>query len=800
MIRSKLHLRQSFFLLPIIFSYVFSVSPDYLYDLKQLNKSKALVYADFSNSTHKIFLYESMIKVGIDNYYLDKFSQAEKYFSKALKLARNSLDKSETYYWLGKSFLMHQEANRASQYFTQTLNYNKNPASDFLFFYGISLYETEHYDDAFNCFLNYENQTVADSQMSELPLFIGASALAKGDYALAEQYLDQGSLQSDAKFTIPTYYLLGLNYYLDGEKGKSLDALGEMKSSPNQVDLVNRARLIAGTIYFERGDLTKATNEFDAITNDTINSYKEQAYLRSGISYLKLKKSTKALAQFDTLLQKYPNSSLNELALYYKAQIFKQSNKLSKSEREYRKFLSAYPNSQLAEEVSANLGKVLFEEENYIEAIPILEDFVKNYPNSKFRNEALFNLTQSCYALKKYDKVRTYGEKLLKEFPSSEKVFDIHYMLGEIGIMQKNNNYAQKHLNTIISGPLFPYALYELGNIYSSIDSFATALNYYNLAEQVSNDSLLDIIRLNRETVFLKQGQYKSEIEMLRKYLEKYPTSRKAARIQFDIGNYFLKQNDVTSAVIEFDKVRGFDSTSQYVAMAELGKSQSYILLGKPEQVSECYLKIIKDFPSASFLTQVIYSLASLYNQSQKYDSAIIFYDRLVTVFSKAQETEDALFELSNVYKTLDNLNQATKLYERFISLYPNSNHLRDTYLNLADAYIEIGKFSFADKAVNDAFKKYGKFGDGFYKLGKINFIDNKAATAKTNFLDAHTEYLKENNRELAALSLFEAAKCAVELKKWNEAKQLFNRCINETQDERLRIECQNQLKSIEKK
>jgi TolA-binding protein len=782
-----------------LFTSLLAVSPDFLYNQKEPIKSKALIYTDFAKLPSHVFSYALMMKVGIDNYYLNKFTQAEKYFSKALKLARDSLQKSNSYYWLGRSFLMRQEAERASQYFAQVLNYYPNPVTDFLFFYGISLYATGHYDDAFNCFLNYEGQTKTESQAKELPLFIGATALAKGDYVLAEQYLDQDKLESNPKFATPTFYLLGLSYYLAGEKDKSLEALREVKSDTNESDFINRAHLISGTIYFERGELTKATNEFDAVTKDTINPYKEQAYLRSGISYLKQKKSIKALARFDTLLQNYPSSSLNELAIYYKAQIFQQDNKLSRSEREYRKFLASYPNSPLAEEISANLGQVLFDEENYLEAIPILEDFVKNYPKSKFRREALFNLIQSSYELNKYDKVKIYGGKFLIEFPMSGKAFDVHYKLGEIGIIEKNTSNAIKHFNAVTSGRFYPYALNELGNIYTDIDSFSLALNYYNLAEQVSTDTLVDEIRLSREKIYLKQGQYKSEMEMLKKYLEKYPQSRKVAKTQFDIGNYFLKQNDVANAIVEFDKVSGFDPTSQYVPMAEMGKAECYTKLGETEQVTNCYLRIINDFPNVNYLPQVLYSLASLYNQNQKYDSAIIFYDQLISNFPKAEQTEDALFELAKANQTLDNLNNAIISYQRFIVGYSNSKYLKESYLNLADAYKDMGKFSLAEKAIKDAFNKFGKFGDGYFKLGKINVINNKITVAKTNFLDAHDAYVKEQKKELAAVSLFEAGKCVIELKKWSEAKDLFNRCVKETQDERLRIECDNQLKLIPK-
>lgn len=776
-----------------------AMSSDFLYNHRELTKSQVLLYSNFALFPSNLFSYDLAMKAGINYYYLNRLSQAEEYFFRASELARNNSDKSNAYYWLGRSFLKHREPVKASQYFAQVLNQNPNPAGDFLFFYGMSLYETGNYDGAINCFLNYESQTKTQLQPKELPLFIGATALANGNYDLAKSYLEQTQLKSDPISTTQSCYLSGLNCYINGEKDKSLEMLNKVKTDTNLPFLINRARLIVGTIYFEKNELSKAINEFESIIQDTISNYKEQAYLRTGISYQKQNKLTKALTYYDTLLQKYPNSELNELAIYYKAQIFKQTDKLLKSAREYRKFLALYPKSPLAEEVNANLGKVLFDEKNYLEAIPVLEDFIKNYPKSKFRNEALYNLIQSCIELNKYEKVKIYGGKYLREFPQSLQASNVHYRLGTISIQEKDTSNAIKHFTRVTNGQFYPYALNELGNIHYGLGSYSQALKYFNLAELVSLDTLVDDIRLNREKIYLKQGQYETEIEMFKNYLSKYPQSYKAAQIQYGIANYYLLENDITTAIREFDKVSNYDATSQYVPMAETAKANCYTKIGEIEQVKNCYLKIINNFPKVPYLPQVLYNLATIYNQSQKLDSAIIFYDRLVSNFPKAGESEVALLELAKTYQKIDNLTNAIIIYERFIVVYTNSNYEKQAYVNLTDAYINMGNFTSAERTIKNAFNKFGKFGDGYFKLGKINFINNKIGIAKNNFLDAHNFYLKEEKQELAAVALWEAGKCAIELKKWNEAQDLFNRCKNETQDERLRIECDNQLKLIPK-
>lgn len=795
--------RKYFLYLILLISYfnisglVYAISPEFFYNQKELGKAKAASYLLFGERAENIFSYDNNLKLGIFNYYSNNPSLAEQYFSKALKLAQDSLSKANAYYWLGRSCLLHNESEKATYNFAQVLNFNKNVDPEFLFFYGIALYDISRYEDALNCFLNFENQIKNQSRPKELPLFIGACALGKGDFILAEQSLNQDELQTNPKFfPVPTY-LLGLTYYLDGAKDKSLDILRRVKADTISFDIKTRAHLVSGAIYFDRGDLTKAVNEFDAMLRDTLSKFNEQAYLRSAISYLKLKKSQKALARFDTLIQKYPNSPLNELAFYYKAQIYKQNQKWTQAKREYKKFLAGYPNSPLLEPVSYNLGQVLFLEENYIEAIPVLEDFLNEFPNSRFRNEVLFDLIQSCYVLGKDSKVQTYGEKFTQEFPSSDNAFEVHYKLGEIGIRNKDYRYAQQHLSQIDRSLLFPYALKELGDINYALDSLSLALDYYNFAERICTDTLIDEIRFNRENVYFKQGIYKSNLDMLKGFLAKYPESRKAAMVQYEIGEHYLKLGDAAQAIAEFDKVKNIESNSQYVPMAEMGKAQSYIMLGQTNQAIESYLKIVTEFRTVPFLSKAIYSLGSLYFSIQQYDSAVIFYNRIITELPKNQESELAFVELAKIYNRLGKFIEAADLLQQFITRYPHSLHLAQVYLDLVNCYKEMGKFVQAEKTIKEMFNKVGKTGDGYFKLGEINVLQNKPVTAMGNFFEAYSAYIKEQKKELAALSLFQAGKCAINVKKWSEAKELFLRVIKETQDERLRIQCEEELKQI---
>jgi tetratricopeptide (TPR) repeat protein len=184
------------------------VSPEFLNNNQKLDKAKTLSNLDLITQPSKIFSYEYNIRLGKNNYYLRNYNQANRYLNMSLKLAKDSLQKANTYYWLGRNSLINNEPEKATHYFAQVLKHNKNIEPEFLFFYGMALYTIEQYDDALNVFLNFESQVKDESQKEELPLFIGASALGKGDFGLAQQYLNQIISQNNKKFfPIPEYLL-----------------------------------------------------------------------------------------------------------------------------------------------------------------------------------------------------------------------------------------------------------------------------------------------------------------------------------------------------------------------------------------------------------------------------------------------------------------------------------------------------------------------------------------------------------------------------------------------------------------
>lgn len=778
------------------FALVLANNFELLYYQHQLTGAEIVVTNKLLQEPIKVFSYNDNMKLGKLNYYMKKYLTAKIYFSQAIRFSKNVNERADGYYWLGRACLMNNDVANANLYLSKALNSNPNIEKEALFFYGIALYLNGNYQDGLNCLLNYENQLGDKLLHNELWLLIGACALGKNDYELALRYLNQNNWQNEQGWQTKVNYLLGLTYYLQNDINNSINKFREVIADTN-LQLKQSAHLILGKIYFDQGEINKATNEFEAILKDTINFYDDYAYLYSAIGALSNNQTKKALNYLDSLINKYPSSQLVELAYFYKARSYQQNKKWRQAVREYKRFLALYPNSILKERVMHNLAKSLMISENYHEASLILEDFLRDFPNSQYRQEINYNLVQCYYQLNQDNKVQIYGEKFINDFPSSELISDIHYKLAEIGIKKNDYQYAEKHLTKITDGFLYPYALKKLGDINYILNNHRLAIDYYNLAEQFAIDSLIDEIRLNREKIFLQQGVYPSNLAMLKSFLEKYPGSRKQTLVQYEIGVEYWRQNDPVSAINELNKIKEISADTYYVALAETIKANIYWTLDKIDSAIGCYQQIINNYPTVDFLPKIFYNIALLYLMTQQYDSALIHLNKLISEFPQNQESELAYLQLVKIYRHFKKISTAIDLLKSFIIRYPKSPNLNIVYLDLADLYKEIGEYENAEKTIKTALDKIGKTADFYYKLAEINTLQNKLTAAITNFFEAYKFYLQEKKRDYAGLALFQAGKCNLDLKNYKQAKELFERCINETEDERLRIQCQEQLRQI---
>ncbi|MCX7785541.1 MAG: tetratricopeptide repeat protein [candidate division WOR-3 bacterium] len=772
------------------------------YNLREFNKVKALAILNLNLQPSGIFNFDKLLMIGKADFYSQKFVSAQRYFQKALKVADDSIKKSVAGYWLGRSFLEQNSNEKAVDYFNQIIQYNQNPEPDFLFYYGIALYRLGRYPDALNCFLNYENRTKPELHPKELPFFIGVSALCSQNFELSEKYLISAISRKDEisnpKVISELLYLLSLNYYLTNNKEHSINILKNLNVADQ--GLQNKIKLVLGTLYSEKKDYKNAIKEFNTIVLDTLNELKEQVYFRIGFAYLKMRQPEKALQYFDSLIINYPNSSLSALALYNTGKIYQAQNKSIRAKRAYRKLLATYPDNPLIEEATFNLANILYQEKNYLEAVTIYEKLLKDFLQSRFRKTALFNLAYSYYNLANINKAQFYAEQYTKEYPNSDDAFEMYYILGKIGAQNKDYNYAIQNFSKITQGNLYAYALKGIADIYFALDSLQRAVDFYNLAEKNSADTLLDLVRYNREAVYLKQGVYPNEIIMRKSYLEKYPQSFNRAKIQYEIGHYYYLNNKFDTAIVELEKVRTIDTISTLILNAEIEKSQSLALLGDTTQAINNYLKIIQEFPNADIIFKPLSAIAHLYYSTAQYDSAIIFYNWLIRDFPNANETESGYRGLAKSYYSLGRTDEAIKILEKFKQKYPHSTMLPNVYLELVDYYIEMGKYTLAENTIKELFRKIGKSGDGFFRLGTIYKKRGKLDEALNYFINAYNTYRQEKSSAMLGLTLYEAGNVAIELKKWQRAKEFFERCLKESEDERLRISAQDKLNQIQEK
>ncbi|MEO0075323.1 MAG: tetratricopeptide repeat protein, partial [candidate division WOR-3 bacterium] len=615
---------------------------DFFQHHNEIQKAKIISQVILSENPLLVFDYQPAMQLGIYYYYLHDFSNAEKYFRRALIYAQESTEVFESYYWLGKNYLQQSKYNEALKALLNIQQSSAKISNDYLYVLGISLYYNSQYEAALNCLLNYEMQLGLRSRPKQLSLFIAAAALGKDDYNLSQEYLTN-KIVNKGDFYPLVDYMAGFNLFLTKNYKQSMAYLKNICTDSVNRDITNKARVILAAIYQANNEITKAINEYQTIINSSDPNFIDYAYINLGIAYYRLKKYQNALVVFDTLLQKEPKTQFSDLALFYRAKIFERTSRITKAQSEYRKFIALYPNSELTENAKYALLNLWWHSENFMEANTLGEDFLKRYPNNRYREVVLYNLVKGHYVLKNYQKLKKYAQEFIREFANSKYIFDVYYWLGMSSIENNEYQLAFKYLPLVKNSKWRPFALKEIADLYLNLDSLEQALFYYEQALTISSDSLRDEIYYQQEIVFLQQGKYENKLAMMRGYLEKYPLSQKAAQVQFTIADYFKNNEEYNQAIVEFDNVYKYQPNLELFAATELAKGECYRKINDLENAKNSYLKIVNLSYEAKALVPAMFALAVIYDTLMQYDSAILFYNKLLSQTLTKEEAEFVL-------------------------------------------------------------------------------------------------------------------------------------------------------------
>lgn len=448
------------------------------------NALEVLSNISSKTATQKKAAQQAAFLYGVNLVKEGQVAQAEPLFDVAAKSNADASIKARALFWQGEANYRLDKFDKAlTNYIAfKTLNHQVPETKELHYQLGYTYLKLRQYTNAASAFETYiatnpPGEFKADAKLRLADAYIGSDRTEKA-LGLYQEIADLKANQSDeAAFNSAVVYgILGKN----DEKIVALEQY--IKDYPTSKYFEN-ARLELAEAYLRKGDNDKAMTQLDALIKHGKADMVARAKLRKGLIYYNQTKNNQALNEFKSVAENYPSTQLALQAIDNAKRIYVEDNKLSDFET-WANSLGYYQVDQSElENLAYENAKKTFDDKKYNDAIAQFEQFLQKYPKSAYANAVNYNLGESYYRTENYKAAKSpliYVAGAKNEFQE-----DALLRLSQIYIQEKQDTealLALENLNKITNNPAYKtFTEIHLMRLYSEKGDHNKAVNMANL-------------------------------------------------------------------------------------------------------------------------------------------------------------------------------------------------------------------------------------------------------------------------------------------------------------------------------
>lgn len=402
---------------------------------------------------------------------------------------------------------------------------------------------------------------------------------------------------------------------------------------------LNDALIRAGDCFFVSKDYNRAITYYKKAEEGGGKNL-EYIYYQSGVVYRYNSDNGKAIASFDQLVKKFPNSEKTDDALFQIAQITYEQGDYNSAINKYQAYIRKYPESNFIPFALLNQGVSYGNLNKYADAAESYQIILNRFPRHETANSALLGL-QALAGAGQFDDFSTYLEKYKKANPDSEALENIEFETAKA--LYYNQKYDEsiatfkKFLSNYSETILATEAQYFISDAYYRKAEWQNALDgFYKIADN------RDYSKYNR--VIYRIASIESELGNNRKALDYFSLLKKSANSNKEKVNalnglmenmYILNRFDSASFYSE-DLITNHRISNEIEASATLHIGRSEYWLGNLDESFDWLLLLVNSAPDAR-------------GAEAKYYISKIFYDK-----KDYTQSLKSLFELTETYNAYD--------------------------------------------------------------------------------------------------------------------------------------------------
>ncbi|MDR2824087.1 MAG: tetratricopeptide repeat protein [Prevotellaceae bacterium] len=485
-------------------------------------------------------------------------------------------------------------------------------------------------------------------------------------------------------------------------------------------------------------------------------------------------------------------------ALFMQAKEFFAEKKYAASMRYFEEFLTQKPAADEAQRLEANFyiaaNSFYLQSDN---AEDLLDAHITTYPNTPFADRVDFMRGVIAYSQRRYknalDLFQSVDDKQLTDHEQVDlKLYKGYSLIETQNFEAARTTFLQiKKMNTRYNNAVtyyYAYSEYMLGNYNAALPDFqaieevpqyANIVPYYLtqiyytkkdyvkvkqyadflLKNNSGNQNNAEIYRILGEIAF-EEKNYLSAISNLNNYEKIFPQVLR--NDMYILGLSYYNTNDYKNAITYLSKVTTEKDSIAENAYLYLGNA--YIRLGDKNNARMAYEVALTTHFNAAVREEAMFNYA------------LTTYETTPGINSSERTKSTALF------------GESIKAFENFIQNFQNSKHIDEAYNYLSSIYLSTQDYTAALNSISKIQKPNAQILETkqylYYRLGIIDFNQNKITTSIDNFTNAFTT---TKIGKYAAEALFWRGNAYYKLEKYAESeydfKQFFENAKSKTSE-----------------
>lgn len=441
------------------------------------------------------------------------------------------------------------------------------------FDYAAALYASGDYRDAEQIYLAAEKSGSSDADSSEALYMAGESSYRAKDFKSSLFHYQNYILS----FPSGNHYgtaLLGIgysNYFLRSYIGAA-DAFQKFVGAYPNSPLSSDALLRLGDCYYYNKNYQKAldiyksaASKFSVASSAGEDSVAAYAIYQSGESCYWLGRYDDAIGMFQSLLKKYPNSSLSPDAQYAIGWVCFSQKQYSQAISEFNKVTANYPTSPSAVRALYSDGDSYYNLAEYQQALICYSELLSKYPTSEYVDNAIVGMQYCLTVLGRPKEAEAVIDNFVRDHPRLPNVDRVYYKKIEYALNQKQYSEAEHELKEFIvkfpRSSLSGAALYNLALVEINLGKVKTATGVLSdLIARVPGDEYSTAGKVKLAELYESNNGY-SEAERL---LTDASSAKDVYGItaQAELGRLYLDRRDTSRAESVLSKVATSDTSN----------------------------------------------------------------------------------------------------------------------------------------------------------------------------------------------------------------------------------------------